>query len=55
MAKLDDIATKVDQFSTVGLELATLLQNWDPVHADLIIGVLGIVKKVAKTYESSTE
>ena len=52
MPQLEAIAAKVDEFSTVGLELATLLQSWDPAHAQLISGVLGIVQKLAKSYET---
>lgn len=52
MTQLSAIANKVDEFSTVALELSSLLQSWDPVHANLILGVLGIVQKVAKSYET---
>jgi hypothetical protein len=51
MSRLQSIATKVDEFSTVALELSTLLKGWDPAHAQLITGVLGAVQKIAKTYE----
>jgi hypothetical protein len=49
--RLEDIAKAVDEFSTAALTLSTLLQSWDPAHAKLIEGVLGIVQKTAKSYE----
>ena len=52
MSRLQNIANKVDEFSTVALELSVLLKTWDPVHAELITGVLGAVQKIAKTYQA---
>ena len=53
MSRLEDIAKAVDEFSTAALTLSTLLETYDPTHAKLIVGVLGIVQKVAKTYEGN--
>ena len=53
MSRLEDIALAVDKFSTAALELGVLLETWDPAHAKLIEGVLGIVQKVAKGYENT--
>lgn len=52
MSQLESIAQKVDEYSTIALELATLLKSWDPDHAQLVTGVLGIVQKIAKSYEA---
>ena len=49
--RLEDIAKAVDEFSTAALTLSTLLESWDPAHGAMIAGVLGVVQKLAKSYE----
>ena len=50
-SKLEDIAEAVDDLVQAGQVLNQLLLGFDPTHAALISGVLGVVQKIAKSYE----
>ena len=39
MSRVQDIVAKVDEFARIGKEMTILLNTYDPVHADLIVGV----------------